>query len=373
MKIGFDAKRAVQNNTGLGNYSRYIIEILSEYYPDNDYILFAPKQKENSRLQTIISKENISFVYPEGISKSFSSLWRTYGIKKDLRKQEITVFHGLSNELPVGIEKTGIKTIVTIHDLIFLRYPQYYKPVDRIIYRRKFERACKKADKIIAVSECTKRDIVSFFGIPDEKIEVVYQGCHPDFRKKVSGEKKTTVAHRYNLPSRFVLYVGSIEPRKNLLLTVKALKHIPADIHLVAIGKPTPYQSEVKKYALEAGMKNRLHILNNVPFEDLPAIYQSANLFVYPSFFEGFGIPVIEALSSEIPVIAATGSCLEEAGGADSVYVSPYDEKELSEKIMEVLTGESLRNKMIAAGKIYMERFDEKRIAEQLMQIYQSI
>jgi glycosyltransferase involved in cell wall biosynthesis len=373
MRIGFDAKRAVQNNTGLGNYSRYIIDILSKYYSDNEYILFAPKELENSRLQTIISRENISFVYPSGISKPFSSFWRTYGIKKDIRKQEIEVFHGLSNELPVGIENLGIKTIVTVHDLIFLRYPEYYKPVDRMIYRRKFERACKKADKIIAVSECTKRDIVTFFGIPETKIEVVYQGCHPDFRKKVSATTKTTVGHKYNLPSRFVLYVGSIEARKNLLLIVKALKHIPTDIHLVAIGKSTSYQSEVAKYALEAGTKSRLHILNNVPFGDLPAIYQSASLFVYPSFFEGFGIPIIEALSSEIPVIAATGSCLEEAGGADSVYINPDDDIEPAEKIMEILTDESLKKKMIAAGKIHMERFDEKRIAEQLIHIYQSI
>jgi glycosyltransferase involved in cell wall biosynthesis len=178
---------------------------------------------------------------------------------------------------------------------------------------------------------------------------------------------------KYDLPQRFILYVGSIEARKNLLLIVKALKHIPADIHLVAIGKSTPYQSEVAKYALEAGVKSRLHILNNIPFNNLPAIYQLASLFVYPSFFEGFGIPIIEALSSEIPIIAATGTCLEEAGGADSVYVSPDDDVELAEKIMEILTDESLKKKMTDAGKIYMERFEEKRIAEQLMHIYQSI
>jgi glycosyltransferase involved in cell wall biosynthesis len=373
MEIGFDAKRAVQNNTGLGNYSRYIIEILSEYYPENKYLLFAPKQKENSRLHTIHSRNNTSFVFPSGVSKSFTSLWRTYWIKKDIRKQEITVFHGLSNELPTGIENLGIKTLVTVHDLIFLRYPEYYKPVDRIIYRKKFERACKKADRIIAVSECTKRDIVSFFGIPEKKIEVVYQGCHSDFRKKVSAETKMAITHKYNIPSHFILYVGSIETRKNLLLIVKALKNLPENIHLFAVGKSTPYQLQTEKYADKSGVQSRLHILNNVPFEDLPAIYQSANLFVYPSVFEGFGIPIIEALSSEIPVIAATGSCLEEAGGADSVYVSPDNDIELAEKIMEILNDESLRNKMIDAGKIYIKRFEEKRIAEQLMHVYQSI
>ncbi|MDR0743252.1 MAG: glycosyltransferase family 4 protein [Tannerella sp.] len=373
MKIGFDAKRAIQNNTGLGNYSRYVIEILSKYYPDNSYILFAPKQKENSRLNTILSRTNISFVFPDGIAKIFSPLWRILGIKKDIRKQNLAIYHGLSNELPVGIKKTGVKSVVTIHDLIFLRYPEYYKPIDRFIYKLKFKAACQQADKIIAVSECTKRDIVSFFHIPEEKITVVYQGCHPDFSIKVSEEKKSEIISKYSLPLRFILFVGSIEARKNLLLTVKALKGISEDIHLVAIGKSTPYQSVVEQYAEKSGIKSRLHILNNVPFEDLPALYQSAAIFVYPSFFEGFGIPVIEALSSEIPVIAATGSCLEEAGGPGSIYVDPNDTAELSERIMEIVNNQELTNNMIESGKEYVQRFSEDAISAEIMNIFNNL
>jgi glycosyltransferase involved in cell wall biosynthesis len=372
MKIGFDAKRAIQNNTGLGNYSRYIIEILSKYYPDNHYILFAPRKKENSRLKTILSRANISFVFPRGISKLFSSLWRIFGIKKNIHENNIAIFHGLSNELPAGIRKTGIKTIVTIHDLIFLRYPKYYKPIDRFIYRLKFKQSCKKADKIIAVSECTKREIISFFHIPEEKIKVVYQGCHPNFHIKVSEDKKKAIAKKYCLPSRFLLNVGSIEARKNLLLAVKALKNIPEDIHLVAVGKYTPYQKKVEKYAQKSGLQSRLHILNNVTFDDLPTIYQSAMLFVYPSFFEGFGIPVIEALTTGLPVIAATGSCLEEAGGKCSIYVNPENDIELSVHIMKVLNNKELSNIMVEAGKEYVKRFSENNIASGIMNIYES-
>jgi glycosyltransferase involved in cell wall biosynthesis len=369
MNIGFDAKRAIQNNTGLGNYSRYVIEILSKYYPDNQYILFAPKQKENSRLSTILSRTNISFIFPRGISRTFSSLWRIMGVKKDIRKNNLAVYHGLSNELPLGIKKAGVKSVVTIHDLIFLRYPEYYKPIDRMIYRFKFRLACRKADKIIAVSECTKRDIVSFFHIPEEKIAVVYQGCHPSFRQKVSEDKRSEIREKYSLPARFILSVGSIEARKNLLLVVKALKNIP-EIHLVAVGKSTPYQLEVEKYAEKSGVQSRVHILNTVSFEDLPALYQSAALFVYPSFFEGFGIPIIEALTSEIPVIAATGSCLEEAGGPGSLYINPNNDKELSERITEVLTDKALATRMLEAGKEYVKRFSEKTIASEIISIY---
>jgi glycosyltransferase involved in cell wall biosynthesis len=256
--------------------------------------------------------------------------------------------------------------------LIFLRYPQYYKPIDRFIYRLKFRYACRKADRIIAVSECTKRDIISFFHIPEEKIHVVYQGCHPAFGVSVSEEKRKAVMEKYRLPSLFVLNVGSIEERKNLMLAAKALQHIPDNIHLVAVGKRTPYQSRVEKYAHESGLESRLHLLNGVTFDDLPAIYQSAAVFVYPSYFEGFGIPVIEALTSGVPVIAATGSCLEEAGGPGSACVDPDDYMALAEKISEILTNERLAQQMIEAGKKYVERFSEDRIASDIMDVYQS-
>ena len=373
MNIGFDAKRIVQNNTGLGNYGRYVIEILSRFYSDNHYLLFAPKQKKNERLTPLYAQTNVSFIFPSGIDRVIPTIWRTTGIRKDLINKKLAIFHGLSNELPVGIRQSKVKSVVSIHDLIFLRYPEFYNPIDRWIYRWKFQRACRIADKIIAVSECTKRDIVSFFSVPEEKIAVVYQGCHPQFRQPVTDEKKCEVREKYKLPPRFLLYVGSIESRKNLLLAVKALSRLPGDIHLVAVGKATPYQAEVEAYARQSDLESRLHIRNDFLFSDLPAVYQSAAVFLYPSFFEGFGIPVIEALSCGVPVIAATGSCLEEAGGSDSVYVNPEDDRELATRILEIVTNESLANRMKEAGKEYVKRFDDERIASEFIRIYQTL
>ena len=373
MRIGFDAKRAVQNNTGLGNYSRFVIEALSEYYPDNTYFLFAPKKKVNARLKTLISRLNVAFIFPSGTDKLLSSLWRIFGSKKKINKNGVEIFHGLSNELPVNIRSTGIKMVVTVHDLIFIRHPQYYRWIDRKIYLWKFRRACLKADAIIAVSECTKRDIISFFRIAGEKIKVVYQDCHPQFKCPGSKEKRKQIAEKHRLPKRFILYVGSIEQRKNLLLAVKALSQIPKEIHLVAIGKSTPYQIEIEKYAREMGLESRLHIQNDFPFEDLPAVYQSASVFVYPSFFEGFGIPVIEALSCGVPVIAATGSCLEEAGGPDSIYGNPLDDAELAAKIREILENRDLAKKMTERGLEYIKRFNTQKIAGEIMDVYRGL
>lgn len=206
MRIGFDGKRAVQNFTGLGNYSRYVADILCHFYPENDYVLYAPKKRENKRMNLLTGQyRQLTLAYPAtSFWKKLSSLWRVWGITSQLEKEGIELFHGLSNELPLNIHKSRIKSIVTIHDLIFLRYPQYYQSIDRKIYTYKFRKACENADKIIAISECTKRDIIRYFNIPDDKIEVVYQGCDISFTHPVTEEKKKEVRKKYQLPDHYI-------------------------------------------------------------------------------------------------------------------------------------------------------------------------
>lgn len=371
MRIGFDGKRAVQNNTGLGNYSRYLLEILSKIYPQNEYHVYAPKNKENSRLQKIKQSANIHFHYPQSFfSKLFSSLWRVRYIKKDLQRDGIEIFHGLSNEIPVGMEKANLKTVVSLHDLIFLRYPELYKPIDRKIYHRKFKYACQKSDIVIAISECTKRDIVSFFGVDPQKIKVVYQGCDKVFSEKVTDRFKDEIKTKYSLPAKYLLFVGSIETRKNLLLVIKSLTQVDEKIHLVAVGKSTPYMEILRKYIVENNLEHRVHFFHQITFAELPVFYQMAHAFVYPSLFEGFGIPIIEALSSQIPVIAATGSCLEEAGGKGAIYVDPLDSDAVAEAITKLYNDEELYKELVRAGQIHLNNFSEETIAKDLIDIY---
>ncbi|MDR1757474.1 MAG: glycosyltransferase family 4 protein [Bacteroidales bacterium] len=374
MNIGFDAKRAIQNNTGLGNYSRYVIDILSRFYPENDYVLFCPKQVQKSVLPTSIQdRKNVFLLYPACLFKFFSALWRLCFCKEDIKKQKINVFHGLSNELPLGIRRTGVPAVITIHDLIFMRFARYYSLFDRWIYGYKVRKSCRAAKMIIAVSECTKQDIITFLGVPADKITVVYQGCSPDFCKRITENDRRNIAAKYHLPEIFLLNVGTIEPRKNGLLIAKALLHLPEHIHWVTVGKKTKYQNEIESFAMSHQISHRIHIFNDIPFEDLPGLYQTASIFVYPSFFEGFGIPVIEALNSEIPVIAATGSCLEEVGGHDSVYLPPDNEYLWAQQVQKILKNSETRTKMVAAGKKYVARFNEQYIAETLMKIYSSL
>ena len=375
MRIGFDGKRAIQNFTGLGNYSRYIVDILCHFYPTNEYILYAPKKQESKRLNQLTEQyQQLTLAYPATfLWKKLRSLWRIWGVSSELKKEGIDIFHGLSNELPLNIHKSGIKSIVTIHDLIFLRYPQYYHFIDRKIYAYKFRKACENADRIIAISECTKRDIIQYFNIPNEKIEVVYQGCDISFTQPVTEEKKLEVRAKYKLPDHYVLNVGSIEERKNILVAVQALRMLPQHIHLVIIGRRTSYTDKVEHFIKENGLSKRVHIINNVPFSDLPALYQSAEIFVYPSRFEGFGIPIIEALYSGIPVIAATGSCLEEAGGPDSIYVDPDDVEGVANAIRLIYSDEEKRKNIVKQGRDFVKRFSDKQQSEEIITVYKKL
>ncbi len=371
MRIGFDAKRAAFNRTGLGNYSRYVVDILSDALPSDEIRLYTPKIKQNGLLGSLLKRARVSLHAPDGrLCRLFSSLWRSWGIVAQLKRDKVDLFHGLSNELPFRIHRSGIKSVVTIHDLIFLTRPECYKPVDRFIYNLKFRYACRVANHIIAVSECTKRDIICFYGIPEDKISVVYQGCDPVFSQVSPAAELDRVKQKYRLPDRFILYVGSIESRKNLLLAVKALLKTKTDYSLVAVGRRTAYTAEVESFIKSNGLENRVKLIHQVPFSDLPVMYQLARLFVYPSFYEGFGIPVIEAIHSGLPVIAATGSCLEEAGGPDSIYVNPLDDNELAAAFDAVISDDDLTKRMIESGRAYIRRFDARAQAEQIKKIY---
>lgn len=371
MKIAFDAKRITHNKTGLGNYSRFVVNGLSTYFPANEYMLYTPGEKQNVLSEQIRVKSNITFHYPETlIAQMCPSLWRSRTIVPDLRREHVDLFHGLSNELPHTLQNSAIPSVVTIHDLIFLRYPQLYKFIDRTIYAYKFRKACQTANRIIAISEMTRQDIHSFFHIPEEKIDIIYQGCNPIFKQTVTEESKQRIREKYNIRSPYILYVGSIEPRKNLLLLAKALKEVKEDISLIAIGRRTPYADQIATYLHENNMSGRIRLLSNISFEELPVFYHLAELFVYPSYFEGFGIPILEALNANVPVIGATGSCLEEAGGPNSLYTNPDNPRELAALIRNVLHDSTLADTMRREGKIYAEKFTSERLSAQMMQLY---
>lgn len=370
MTVGFDAKRIVRNGTGLGSYGRTLVNDLASR--DLNLRLYAPDAGREDLRSQVAELPNVCFCYPDRtpFGKAF---WRSRGIVAQLRRDGVEVFHGLSGELPVGIRKSGIKSVVTIHDLIFLRHPEYYKWIDRNIYAWKFRRTLQEADCIIAISECTRRDIIHYGHVPAEKIKLIYQSCSTFFKQPVSEDVLQKVNARYELPSRYIINVGTIEERKNIALAVKALPLLPADLHLVIVGRRTPYADAVLQEADRLQVAHRVHILTGVPNADLPAIYQMAEACVYPSRYEGFGIPIIEAIQSGLPVVACTGSCLEEAGGPDSLYVSPDDAESMADAIRRSLKGAEGRHERILRSQHYVHRFEGTDVASQVLSLYEEI
>lgn len=369
MKIGYEAKRVFKNFTGLGNYSRWIVQCFANAYPNNSLFLYTPKISQNTRLKFLQNFKNIFVRTPT--SKQLKFWWRSWTIINDTKKDGIDIFHGLSNEIPFGLKHKNIKSVVTIHDLIFLRFPHYFKYVDRLIYKFKFNYACKNADTIIAISQQTKQDIIKYFGTNENKIDVVYQGCDSIFYEEIKMKTLQNIKLTYQLPDVFILCVCTLETRKNQILILKALAHLSPHIKLVLVGKPTKYKEVLEAYITQNILQKRVIFLENIPFNDLPSLYQLAKIFVYPSVFEGFGIPILEALNSGLPVIAATGSCLEEAGGSDSIYIHPTNDKALVDKINLVLNDDTLRQNMVNNGKLHALKFRENIIAQNLHSVYE--
>lgn len=372
LTIGYDGKRAVENMTGLGNYSRVVIGTISALYPDNSYVVMAPRMRPNPRLEPLTMRSNIRFTGPStALGRRLPAWWRSVACVGEMGRAGLDLYHGLSNEIPLSAAMAPCPTVVTVHDLIWRRVPADYKPVDRMLYELKYRRSARLATRVIAISERTKADMVADWGIPESKIDVIYQGCDPIFGRPVTTDDRMRVRETYRLPSRYIVSVGTVAPRKNQLLAVRALGNLPDDVSLVIVGgSHLTYGSELDAYVASHGLGGRVMRLEGVPFGDLPALYACASLSSYTSRYEGFGLPVVESLSVGTPVVACTGSCLEEAGGEGALYVGPDDVRGYTEAAAAILSQQRLHDKLAERGRRHVSRFNPTDFATRTMQTY---
>ncbi len=383
MHIGFDAKRFFHNPTGLGNYSRTLVHSLAQYFPMHQYFLFntSPSKQfilpENSTLHQVLPQS--------GLSKNLPFLWRSHWITKDLLRHKIDLYHGLSHELPFRIAQKGIRSVVTVHDLIFERYPHQYGRYEVQMHRRKIQYACKEANAVIAASNQTKKDLVERYNIQPAKIAVCYQSCHATFNQPAAENIKDHLRTIYQLPPAFFLFVGSIIERKNLMGVSRAMLQIKNQLQLplVVVGMGHLQKEKILQFLKGNSLESSTLFISEI--EDVPelfhlqkpanlaALYQMATALVYPSFFEGFGIPVLEAMCSGLPVITSNISSMPEIGGDAVLYVNPFNETEIATAMLRMQNEANLRSDCSEKGLQQALNFTPQICAAAVMNVYQKI
>lgn len=391
MRIAFDAKRAFCNFTGLGNHSRTTLDILNKYFPENEFLLYTPRIHFNKTTEPYIENPDFRIMKPKGMLKG--GLWRTLCLADTMKRDGADIFHGLSNELPLGIGRSGVPSVVTIHDVAFKTFTDMYHWQDRQIYDLKWRYAVRQAQCIIAISECTKRDIIRFYDVPEDRIKVVYQPVAPyyygivkecpDTQCSKDGEltllqpsPEEMTQQKSSSDEPFMLYVGSVNSRKNLLGIVKALEMLPESVRipLVIVGDGREYKREVQKYIAEHHLERWCIWKGSASGSELHRLYATARLFVYPSFYEGFGLPVVEARLSGCPVISSNVSSLPEASGPHSLLVDPSDFTALSQAMDSLITDDALHDELAVKGREHaMQTLHPQVLAQQLMDTYNSV
>ncbi len=371
MNIGFDAKRAFWNQTGLGNYSRFILQGLAEFFPQHHYSLYSPSLHGPSPLFSPTPP-----LRPVNLGEGWKgNLARVARMAPHFRHDRLDVYHGLSNELPFFNKTHQTKLVVSIHDVLFLRYPHFYPLLDRSIYLAKTRHACRSSDLVLAISEQTKQDLIAFLHVPERKIKVHYQACHPQFSRRHSAEEIESGKRKYGLKKPYILQIGTLEERKNALFTLKAYaaSKLKGEVQVALVGKKTPYCDMLYQFVQEANLTDHVHFIHQSDFPDFPLLYKGALFCVYPSLFEGFGIPILEALTVGSPMITSTGGCFHEVGGDAALYVDPSSVKQMSDAMERVFLEPSLRQEMIQKGASQAARFAPGRLISELFHHYEDL
>lgn len=334
MRIGFDAKRYFENRTGLGNFSRTLINDLIEHYPEHDYFLYTSSKPSSKHITKCLDISKIKIRYPKSGSANY---YRTRGILRDIVEDKLDIYHGLSNELPFGIHKTSTKTVVTIHDLIFKDIPEDYQFVDRMIYDWKAKYACNNANLIHSISQATRDSIMQHYLAKPEKIEVAYQNIDPFYYALDSQQDDSLLLEMHEIETPYILFVGNAMVRKNLISILRAMLQMDVEINLVLVLSEQQLPPHLQSIIESNNLDNRIKQLNNINQKLLKALYKNALALIYPSIAEGWGIPIEEAIACNTHAIVPNYAPFNERFSPLKVHVNdPKDEKSLAEEVLRI-------------------------------------
>jgi glycosyltransferase involved in cell wall biosynthesis len=320
---------------------------------------------------------NFPRVMPTGGFRIFPELWRGYGQTLKWEDLKLDLYHGLSHDLPWNWKgnSSATKTIVTIHDLIYVRHPELYPPWDRWTYLQKVRHSCKVADVVIAISEQTRQDLIELVGVPENKITVLYQAVHPRYYRQELLPLPPDLSVTPKKRGPYFLFVGAFEDRKNIMRLIRSFARVQkaTDHNLILIGRGA-LTEKVRNLVEALSMQEFIQVITDVSSESLPCYYQSATALVYPSLFEGFGLPIVEGLMSETLVLTSQGGCFPEAGGAGSFYIDPLSEEAIACGLLEIAgLGPKERILRIHQGLEHVRQFHWRETSAKLYSLYQTV
>jgi len=366
--IYLDISAAVHRRAGLGRYAESLTRALASAGPDR-YALFYNRERG---IEPLIGLEHLpTRTVALGYKPWRMLVWlgQLARLGLDRLLPGATIFHATEHLLP---PLHSVPTVLTVHDLIFRHLPQHHKPLNRWYLNLTMPLYCRRADHIIAISERTKRDLVAAYGLPPEKVSVVYEAADPRFRPQ-SAAALAAVRTRYGLPERYLLFVGTIEPRKNLRRLLVAFESLYAEGltgALVIVGRRGWLYDDFFAALERSPARDAVIFPGYAPDEDLPAIYAGAQALVLPSLYEGFGLPVLEAMACGTPVATSSTSSIPEVGGEAALYFDPTDVEQIVETTRRLLRDAALREEVRARGLAQSVRFSWERAAQETSDVY---
>lgn len=361
-------------NAGISRYIYSLLEGLSRLEDKDRYTVFVSRDEIAAAAASPFGQSSSLRLVPVSWPTSQPPqriAWEQLALPEALRSKAVDVFHAPANVLP---PRLPCASVVTVHDVAFMRYPQFFRPMRRAYQRRFVRSSVGRATRIAAVSESTKRDLVEYLSAPAECTDVIYPGIPDDFQPVRDEEKLAAFRAAHRLPERYALFLGTLEPRKNLVGLVEAyaqLREQHADTpSLVIAGAKGWYYSELFERVRALGLLGAITFAGYVAREEQPMWYSGAEAFVYPSLYEGFGIPVLEALACGVPTVTSNLSSLPEAAGSLALQVDPQDRTALAHAMLRALTDATLRQRTTAEGLQWARQFSIERMAKAYKESY---
>ena len=367
MRIAIDFSPLAKTRTGIGTYTLNFLRALTKIDRINEYFLLAHRDFDPG------FELPANFVKPTPRAEySHSTPWLILKLPRELRRLKIDIFHGTNFLIP---PLTGCKTVDTIYDLSTLVMPGQHKFLHTLSHKMFLRNSLRRADRLIAISEFTKREIVRLFPQYEGKISVALGAVSPGFVPIDDNVLLENVRSKHHLPERFILFVGTLEPRKNISGLLRAYSSIRAQIphRLVVVGGRGWKYSDVFDLIQKLDLSDSVLFTDYIPLEELPAVYSLAEIFCYPSFYEGFGLPVLEAMACGTPVVTSDITSLPEVAGDSALLADPASPEEIAEGLLTLAQNENLRENLSEKGKLRAKEFLWEKAAAATLEIYEMI